>query len=75
MVDEVPLLITILVIVFVITSLFTIISLNKMILSEKIKADVVDSGEQPKKGNAMVVIDIVNPAYEKEGNGDGADIK
>ena len=66
MIDKFPLVIIILVIVFVVTSLFTIISVNKMILPEKIKADA-DEMEQPKTEGGMVVIDIVNPDYGQGG--------
>lgn len=58
----------VLAIVFVVTSLFTIISVNKMILPEKIKADADEVG-QPKTEGGKVIIDIVNPDYGQGGGG------
>ncbi len=68
MIDKFPLVIIILVIVFAVTSLFTIISVNKMILPEKIKADADELG-QPKTEGGKVIIDIVNPDYGQGGGG------
>ncbi len=66
MLNKIPLVVIILVIIFLISSLFTIISINKVVSSEKIgfgklSKFYTDAGKPPKTESAMVVIDIVNP--------------
>lgn len=69
MVDKMPLLIVILIVVFIITSLMTFITMEKVVIPEKIETQKTKTSTE----SGIVKIDIVSP--EKEVIADETNIK